>query len=204
MMKKTILAVLMAAGLSVPAYADPPSWSSGHARQERGVHEHRRQSDFDNRRYEHHRRDDGRDRHDRSWERSRWSEREWRHRHDDDRRWRDSRHWQRDDWRTWRHYDYYRPDPRYGRYYADRYYRDGRYYSPRRLGWNDRIYRGYDGRYYCRRSDGTTGLILGAIGGGLLGDAIAPGDSRTVGALIGGSLGALLGREIDRGGARCR
>jgi hypothetical protein len=33
------------------------------------------------------------------------------------------------------------------RYYADRYYRDGRYYQPRRLSYNDRIYRGADDRY---------------------------------------------------------
>src|SRR3546814_19987258 len=66
------------------------------------------------------------------------------------------------------------------------------------LGYGDRVYRGYDGRYYCRRDDGTTGLIIGAIGGGLLGDALAPGDSRTLGVLIGGALGAVLGREIDR------
>src|SRR3546814_12368101 len=49
-----------------------------------------------------------------------------------------------------------------------------------------RVYRGYDGRYYCRRDDVTTGLIIVAIGGGLLGDALAPGDSRTLGVLIGG------------------
>src|SRR3546814_6032306 len=86
----------------------------------------------------------------------------------------------------------------------DRYYRDGRYYGVRRLGYGDRVYRGYDGRYYCRRDDGTTGLIIGAIGGGLLGDALAPGDSRTLGVLIGGALGAVLGREIDRDGGRRR
>src|SRR3546814_9803621 len=110
----------------------------------------------------------------------------------------------RSDWRRWIRYDYHRPDPRYGRYYADRYYRDGRYYGVRRLGYGDRVYRGYDGRYYCRRDDGTTGLIIGAIGGGLLGDALAPGDSRTLGVLIGGALGAVLGRELDRDGVRCR
>ena len=39
---------------------------------------------------------------------------------------------------------------------------------------NDRVYRGNDGRYYCRRSDGTTGLLIGAGVGGLLGNTIAP------------------------------
>lgn len=110
----------------------------------------------------------------------------------------------RRDWREYRRYDWDRHDPRYGGYYADRYYRDGRYYQPRRLSYNDRIYRGRDGRYYCRRSDGTTGLIIGAALGGLLGNRIAPGDSRTVGTILGAGAGALLGREIDRGEVRCR
>ena len=108
------------------------------------------------------------------------------------------------DWRRYRAYDYNRPDPSYGRYYADRYYRDGRYYGPRQLSYNDRIYRGQDGRYYCRRSDGTTGLIIGALGGGVLGNVIAPGGSKTLGSIVGGSLGAIIGRSLDRGDVRCR
>lgn len=108
------------------------------------------------------------------------------------------------DWRQYRNLDYNRPDPYYGNYYADRYYRDGRYYQQRRLTRADRIYRGNDGRYYCRRSDGTTGLILGAIGGGLLGNTIAKGDSNLLGTIIGGGAGALIGRELDRGNVRCR
>ena len=91
-----------------------------------------------------------------------------------------------------------------GKWYADRHYRDGRNYETRRLSYNDRIYRGRDGRYYCRRDDGTTGLIIGAAVGGLLGNRIAPGDSRTIGTIIGAGAGALLGREIDRGEVRCR
>ena len=59
-------------------------------------------------------------------------------------------------------YDWDRPDPRDGRYYADNYYRNDRRYRERRLSREDRIYRGRDNRYYCRRSDGTTGLIAGA------------------------------------------
>jgi len=109
------------------------------------------------------------------------------------------------DWRRYRNYDWNRPDPRFGnRYYADRYYRDSRYYGPQRLSYNDRIYRGQDGRYYCRRSDGTTGLIVGALGGGVLGNVIAPGGSKTLGSIIGGSLGAVIGRSVDRGDATCR
>ncbi|MBK9012087.1 glycine zipper 2TM domain-containing protein [Novosphingobium sp.] len=108
-----------------------------------------------------------------------------------------------DDWRDWRRWDHDRPDPRRGYYDPGEYYRDGRDYRERRLGRNDRIYRSQDGRYYCRRSDGTTGLIVGAAAGALLGDAIAPRGSRTVGALIGGVLGGAIGREVDTGGLRC-
>jgi uncharacterized protein YcfJ len=100
-------------------------------------------------------------------------------------------------------YDYNRPDPRYGRYYRpDRYYRSG--YAPIRVDRRTRIYRGYDDRYYCRRSDGTTGLIVGAALGGLLGSQIDRGQSNVAGILIGGGAGALLGQEIDRGSLNCR
>ncbi len=101
-------------------------------------------------------------------------------------------------------YDYNRPDPRYGGYHADRYYRADSRYSEYRLRQGDRVYRGRDGRYYCRRSDGTTGLIVGAAAGGVLGTLIAPGGSEVLGALIGGAAGAVLGREVERGEVRCR
>ena len=111
----------------------------------------------------------------------------------------------RDDRRDWNHYDYNRPDARYGRSYDPaRYYRDGRYYRERRLSLNDRIYRGNDGRYYCRRSDGTTGLIIGAVAGGLLGHALDKGRSSTLGTILGAGGGALIGRSIDRGEVKCR
>jgi hypothetical protein len=67
-----------------------------------------------------------------------------------------------------------------------------------------REWRGNDGRYYCRRSNGTTGLIVGGAGGALLGRAIDTRGDRTTGTVIGAAAGALLGREIDRGGRRCR
>ena len=109
----------------------------------------------------------------------------------------------------YRRYDYNRPDPSYNGYYADRYYRDNPSYRERRLSNNDRVYVGQDGRYYCRRSDGTTGLIVGGIAGGALGAAIAPGGSGLLGALIGGAGGALLGKSVDKGNVdrnnvRCR
>lgn len=101
-------------------------------------------------------------------------------------------------------YDWNRPDPAYGGYDAGRYYRDDRRYRERRLSRNDRVYRGQDGRYYCRRPDGTTGLIVGGLAGGLLGNIIAPGGSETLGTLLGAGGGALIGREVERGNARCR
>ena len=86
-----------------------------------------------------------------------------------------------------------------GRIYDDR----GRYYEPRRLGRNDRIWR--DGNnYYCRRDNGTTGLVIGAGVGALLGRTVDTRGDRTVGTLIGAIGGGLLGREIDRGELRCR
>ena len=110
----------------------------------------------------------------------------------------------RRDWRQYRNYDYNRPEPGSNGYYADRYYRDDRSYRERRLTRNDRIYRGSNGQYYCRRPDGTTGLIIGGAGGALLGNALDNGRSSVLGTLIGGVAGAALGREIERGQVRCR
>lgn len=107
------------------------------------------------------------------------------------------------DWRRYSRYDYNRYETGYNNYYADRYYRSGSYYPEARLSRRDRIYRGQDGRYYCRRKDGTTGLIVGAAVGGLLGNAIDNGRSSLLGTLIGAGVGGALGREVDRGGVRC-
>jgi glycine zipper 2TM protein len=105
----------------------------------------------------------------------------------------------------WRNYDYRHFEPGERRYDAARYYlRDDGRYRTRRLYRNDRIYRGMDDRYYCRRDDGTTGLIVGGIAGGVLGNIIAPGGSKTLGTIIGAGAGAVIGREIDRGDVECR
>jgi len=101
-------------------------------------------------------------------------------------------------------YDWNRPDPTYNGYYADRYYREDRRYREHRLSSDDRIYRGNDGRYYCRRSDGTTGLIVGGVAGGILGNIIAPGDSKTLGTVIGAIGGAAVGAAVDSNDVRCR
>ena len=100
-----------------------------------------------------------------------------------------------DDWR----------DRRDRRHYRDRDRKRGRdYRDDRRLSRNDRVWRGNDGRYYCKRDNGTTGLVIGAVGGALLGRTIDTRGDRTVGTVLGGLAGGLLGREVDRGEARCR
>lgn len=85
------------------------------------------------------------------------------------------------------------------RIYDDR----GRYYEPRRLTRGDRIWRDGD-RYYCRRGNGTTGLVVGAGVGALLGRTIDTRGDRSAGTILGAIGGGLLGREIDRGEVRCR
>lgn len=56
-----------------------------------------------------------------------------------------------------------------------------------------------DGRYRCRRSDGTVGLIVGGAAGALAGRAIDTRGERTTGTVLGAAAGALLGRQVDRG-----
>lgn len=95
-------------------------------------------------------------------------------------------------------------------YDPSRDYRDGSQYQERALANDDRVYRGTDGRYYCKRNDGTTGLIVGGVGGAVLGNVIDGGRSRAVGTILGGVLGAVAGRAVERsandrnGEIRCR
>ena len=77
-----------------------------------------------------------------------------------------------------------------------RYYRNGQYYGP--------TWRGDDGRYYCKKKDGTVGLIVGGAAGALLGREIAGRGDRDVGTILGAAAGALIGREVERGMARRR
>ncbi|MGF7155710.1 glycine zipper 2TM domain-containing protein [Novosphingobium gossypii] len=67
-----------------------------------------------------------------------------------------------------------------------------------------RYWRGNDGRYRCKKNNGTTGLLVGGVAGALAGRAIDTRGDRTVGTLLGAAGGAVLGREIDRGGSRSR
>jgi outer membrane lipoprotein SlyB len=84
---------------------------------------------------------------------------------------------------------------RYSRYYDG----NGYYSGP--------TWRGRNGRYYCRRSNGTTGLIVGGAAGALVGRSIDGGRNHTTGTIVGAVAGALAGRAIERGsdsGRRCR
>ena len=88
---------------------------------------------------------------------------------------------------------------------AARAYRyDSARYRARRMSRADSIYRGSDNRYYCRRDDGTTGLIIGATAGAVLGNIIWPGESKVLGTIIGGGAGAVIGKAIDEGDIKCQ
>lgn len=80
----------------------------------------------------------------------------------------------------------------YNRYYDN----DGNYSGP--------TWRGSDGRMRCRKRDGTTGLIVGAAAGALVGRAIDRHGDRTTGTIVGGVAGALVGREVERSSGRCQ
>lgn len=67
-----------------------------------------------------------------------------------------------------------------------------------------REWRGRDGRRYCRKPDGTTGLVIGGVAGALAGRTIDTRGDRTLGTLLGAAGGAVAGRAIERGGSKCR
>jgi uncharacterized protein YcfJ len=64
-------------------------------------------------------------------------------------------------------------------------------------------WRGKDGKLHCRRRNGTIGLVVGGVGGALIGRSIDTRGDRTVGTVVGAGAGALLGREVARG-RHCR
>jgi outer membrane lipoprotein SlyB len=64
--------------------------------------------------------------------------------------------------------------------------------------YHGRVWRDSHGNLRCHRSNGTTGLIVGAAGGALIGRAIDSHGSRATGTILGAAGGALLGREIER------
>ncbi len=57
---------------------------------------------------------------------------------------------------------------------------------------------GKNGKRYCRRSDGTVGLVVGGVAGALVGRTIDTRGDRTLGTLGGAAIGALAGREVDK------
>ncbi|HEX8239226.1 MAG TPA: glycine zipper 2TM domain-containing protein [Allosphingosinicella sp.] len=73
--------------------------------------------------------------------------------------------------------------------------------------YHGKTWRGSDGRIYCRKPNGTTGLVVGGAAGALAGRAIAGRGSRTTGTVLGAAVGALLGRHVERNvvsSRRCR
>ena len=70
--------------------------------------------------------------------------------------------------------------------------------------YDGKVWRDSNGRLRCKRPNGTTGLIVGAAGGALIGRAIDTHGERATGTILGAAAGALIGREIDRSRVRCR
>ena len=70
--------------------------------------------------------------------------------------------------------------------------------------YNGKVWRDSSGRLRCKRPNGTTGLIVGAAGGALIGRAIDTHGERATGTILGAAAGALMGRQIERGRYHCR
>ena len=88
----------------------------------------------------------------------------------------------------------------YGQRYGNGYYQTGRYANQRY--YNQRTYNGGYYNHYGQRCSGSTGTILGAIAGGLLGSSVAGRGDHPLGAILGAGAGALAGRAIDRSDCR--
>ncbi len=71
-------------------------------------------------------------------------------------------------------------------------------------GYHGKMWQDSQGRWRCKRSNGTTGLIVGAAGGALIGRAIDTRGERATGTIIGAAAGALIGRQVERSRVRCR
>ena len=70
--------------------------------------------------------------------------------------------------------------------------------------YHGKTWRDSQGRIRCRRPNGTVGLIVGGAAGALVGRAVDGGRNRTAGTIIGAAAGAVAGREIARNRRRCR
>lgn len=71
-------------------------------------------------------------------------------------------------------------------------------------GYHGKTWTDSQGRLRCKRPNGTTGMIVGAAGGALIGRAVDTRGERATGTILGAAAGALLGREVERGRVRCR
>jgi uncharacterized protein YcfJ len=78
------------------------------------------------------------------------------------------------------------------------------YSADQRRRYAYREWRGRDGRRYCRKPNGTTGLVVGGVAGALVGRSIDTRGDRATGTILGAAAGALAGREIERSGSRRR
>lgn len=92
--------------------------------------------------------------------------------------------------------------PAQGYYPQQGYYQQQGYYPQQAYGYDGYYGRGY--AYRGHRCSGTTGTIVGAGAGALLGRSIGRGSgyyhqhSGTTGTILGAALGALVGREIGK------
>ena len=93
--------------------------------------------------------------------------------------------------------------PQQGYYQGQGYYPEQGYYPQQAYGYGNSYY-GRSYGYRTHRCSGTTGTIVGAGAGALLGRSIGRGsgyyhrNSGTTGTILGAALGALVGREIGR------
>jgi hypothetical protein len=71
--------------------------------------------------------------------------------------------------------------------------------------YHGQTWRGSNGRVYCRKPSGTTGLLVGGAAGVLAGREVDKRGDRTTGTVLGAAIGALLGRHVERNVvSRCR
>ena len=64
--------------------------------------------------------------------------------------------------------------------------------------YHGKTWRDSRGRLRCRKSNGTVGIIVGGAAGALVGRAVDGGRNRTVGTVAGAAVGALAGRAVAR------
>ncbi len=82
-------------------------------------------------------------------------------------------------------------------------YQGQRYYDNGRAYYGSQSSRAYDAGY-CRKDSNTEGTVIGAVGGGVLGNVLAKRGDKTLTTVLGAGLGGLIGREIDKSEGRCR